>query len=361
MQNKKILSIFFRPFVAGQINTPEKPSHQPADWTLPANCALAEALDSLGITRFTLTRSRQASTCYRFEDSDQKERILYMEKTINAALLRLKVRTPCVNGQAVLNKLRSLQRKFGSDDDGLIRWKVQLQEQKLEERSRHEFETSRQVRRQNVEAKACNIFSAAEMKTITDNKDRVCAFIQLIESKHELLDAVLKHITDEKKNVEHPLQLVNDLFMAQAKLQGVGEESLLPKVLHAFAQHGDNIEDWPVMIQTMYDFAMVASAKDPRGIRWSQSTQDRWAWHGRDGGKKLADNMRGFGWSNAAHADDDAGKASRQQKRKLSQTYLGEGEGEGEGYENDNDEELPGLKEDESDGKYLQVDDALAV
>ncbi len=234
-----------------------------------------------------------------------------MANTINAMDVGM---TVPVNCQAVVSKLRSMQRTFGSDEDGLLLWKVQLQEQKMEEARIRDANNIKQVRKQRVQDKARSFFSADDMDTIEKNKDAVLAFIQLLE-KDDVEHAGLQGLRQCKEGSTHAAKLVEDLLRSQMKLSDIGEEMLLPKLLAALSRPESNLNDWPVMIQTMYDFAMVMSAKDPRGIRWKGSTKDLFAWIYVQAGKQVVGNLCGYAWSNV-NADDDAGKLSRQQKRR---------------------------------------------
>jgi hypothetical protein len=108
----------------------EPPSHKPSEWTLGANCALAAAMETLGWRHITLSRISTAAPSYKIANCSQKENILYMANTINAMDVGMEVPVNC---QAVINKLRNVQTVFGSDADGLLRWKVKMQEQKFEE------------------------------------------------------------------------------------------------------------------------------------------------------------------------------------------------------------------------------------
>ncbi len=256
-----------------------------------------------------------------------------MANTINAMDVGM---TVPVNCQAVVSKLRSMQRTFGSDADGLLRWKVQLQEQKMEEARIRDANNIKQVRKQRAQDKASSFFSADDMDTIEKNKDAVLAFIQLLE-KDDVEFASLQSLRQCKDGSTYASKLVEDLLRSQMKLSDIGEEMLLPKLLAALSRPESNLDDWPVMIQTMYDFAMVMSAKDPRGIRWKKSTKDLFAWIYVQAGKQVVGNLCGYAWSNV-NADDDAGKLSRQQKRRHASM-------DQDADADDNDEAEPGAQQ----------------
>ncbi len=120
----------------------------------------------------------------------------------------------------------------------------------------------KQVRRQQVHNKAISFFNAGNMDVIVKNKDAVLAFIQLLE-KDDVAYASLQSLRKCKDGSTYASKLVEDLLRSQMKLSDIGEEMLLPKLLAALSRPVSNFNDWPVMIQTMYDFAMVMSAKDP--------------------------------------------------------------------------------------------------
>lgn len=266
------------------------------------------------MTFFTVPRSQESRLGpFIFEGCSKPYNISYMADTINKSETGMSGQVNC---QAVVCKIRSLQRRLGSDTDGFLQFKVELQARlhQLDE-ERRTPETAWQKRKRAIEDKAMKAFGAELMKTITDNKEHILVFIRLLESDNTgLVNEALQQVAANNENVEKPMQLIQDLFTAQCKLDGLGEAHLLPKLISAFALHGKAVEDYPVMVQTMHDFAMVLSAKDPRGLRWSDATKDRWAWIFRTGGKQLVDNMRGFGFSNAS-PDDDAGKMHRREKR----------------------------------------------
>jgi hypothetical protein len=72
-------------FLTGHLGTPdEQPSHEPSEWTLGANCALADAMETLGWSHITLLRTSPTAPSYKFAHCSQKENILYMANTINA-------------------------------------------------------------------------------------------------------------------------------------------------------------------------------------------------------------------------------------------------------------------------------------
>ena len=326
---KSLMWIFIFFLSAGQNYTPEKASHDPSDWSLGASLALSEAMQTLGLSRFSLQHQRANSTScsLRFEDSKNKDNILYMAATINAANAGMSGEINC---QAVISKIRSLQTSFGSDADGLHNWRVSIYEQKCKQGRFAQAETARQKRRREIEEKAGKIFNKKEIVAIMAHKELVLEFIRLLEEEEttsSLLRDLMDHLVSEEEEPAHVLHMIKEMLLSQEKLQNIGEEELLPRLFSAFARVGSNLEDWPRMIQSMYDFAMVLSAKDPRGIRWSDATKDYYAWMFIQAGKQVVGNMRGFGWSNV-NGDDDAGKASRRHRRLLTDQGAGADGGE---------------------------------
>lgn len=299
-------------------------SHAPGNWTLSAELALEEAMLTMGFNYFTIARSQAAA--HGFEGCAEKSKFIYMANAINSSDRGM---PGLVNCQAVVSKIKKLQTQFGSDADGFLGWRVSLQEKKFvagrQSASEAEAQARRKARRDEAEARAKEAFGPEDLNAIAENKDKILAFIQLLETDNQTMTAVLESLIKFKGDKTVSLALVESVFKAHAQLGRAGEENLLPKVLSAIALHGDNIEEWPVMIQTMYDFAMVLSAEDPRGIRWSKETKDRFGWHYIKGGKQMVDSIRGYGWSNA-NPDDDAGTSSREKQRK--QSLAGQGEEE---------------------------------
>ena len=271
-------------------------------------------MDSLGLKHFTVPRPQgsPSPTC------SKKENIQYMAASLNAAETGMSGR---INGQAVICKIRSLQRKFREADDCFGTWKQELQSENLRMNATPSMNatpaqsSARRARPKTINEMFIASFSADEKKAMISSKEQIRAFTQVLTTHTSPIQEMMQLITENKETLDAALKLVSDLLKAQKQVSAVGEEDFLPKFLSALAQHGHKVEDCPVMVQEVKDWAKIMSAKgNGQGLRWGSDKKERCAWDLRGSGKTAEGNRRGYGFS-TANQDDDAGKASRRRSR----------------------------------------------
>lgn len=199
-------------------------------------------METLGLSRFSLPHQRANSTScsLRFEDSKEKDNILYMAATVNAANVGISGEINC---QAVIAKIRSLQTSFGADADGLHNWRVSLYEQKLEQFRLAQAETARQKRRREFEEKAWKTFNDEEIVAIMAHKELVLDFIRLLEEEEttsSLLRGLMAQFVSKQDEPAYVFNMIKDMLLSQEKLKNIGEEELLPRLFSAFARTSSN-------------------------------------------------------------------------------------------------------------------------
>ncbi len=79
-------------------------------------------MESLGVKAFRIPRTT-GSTAYDFTTCANPRQIKYMADSVNKWHTGMQ---GAVNCQAVVGKIRSLQRKFGADEDDFQRWRQEL-------------------------------------------------------------------------------------------------------------------------------------------------------------------------------------------------------------------------------------------
>ena len=289
---------------------PEEPSHTPSAWTLRAEIALADAMDSLGVKSFTISRPHSAQK--NFANCSNQNQFRYMAGTISSSDVGM---SGTVNGHAVVKKITSLQLKWSSDEDGFKMWRQELNQRQSAAEAQSDDVCQGLVRKDTVEDKFKKIFSAGDVKAIAENSEYILESIQLLRTSGDLAHKLLQLLAASREGPDTTSRNISNLLQATTRLSSVGEEGLLPRLLSVLAQHCEDIENFPVMIQDMYDFANVISGKNPGGMRYTKAKKDECALLLRTAGKQAIHNARGFGWSQV-NLDDDAGRASRRQKRK---------------------------------------------
>lgn len=289
-------------------------------------------MESLGVKAFGIPRTTW-STAHDFTTCANPHQIRYMAASVNKWHTGMQ---GTVNCQAVVGKIRSLQRKFGAGEDDFQRWREALNVSDI----RQQHGLSRVVHKTDTtEDKLKKIFSSRDVKVMTENNELILEFIQSLNTNKALaleLMQILK-TSSETSSPESASTLIHDVIKANLRLKTAGQGGLLPRLLSVLALHGHLVDNFPVVIQDMYDFATILSGQHPSGMRWTTAKKDEWAWLLRTGGKQVVINARGFGWSKA-NPDDDAGMASRKRKR---EGQLTDEENDGDGgsdttYESDN-------------------------
>jgi hypothetical protein len=223
-----------------------------------------------------------------------------------------------MNAQAVINKIRILQKEYGADEDGCNKWKLQLAAQKRivqESEMRSHASSAEETMVLGKNKDSSQAFSAEDMMTLEKNKDIISECLGLFRSKPDEAKQLFCQIAShDKENIGNAMQLASHALEAHRQTDSVGEGNLLPKLLSTLAEHGKNVEDWPVMMQIMSDFEMVLGAKSLCGLRYSDRSKDFWSYIFQAIGKGGLHQMRGF-FALKANPDDDGGKASRKRKR----------------------------------------------
>jgi hypothetical protein len=77
-------------------------------------------MDSLQCTRFTVTTTHGKQ--HKLQHCSFPERYLYMANTINNSGVEMPRK---MNAQAVINKIRILQKEHGADEEGFKKWKLE--------------------------------------------------------------------------------------------------------------------------------------------------------------------------------------------------------------------------------------------
>ena len=299
-------------------------SHRADQWTLKAIDALREALEKEGYVSFTVPSKTGGSKIENCSAADTMIRIARNISDVETGMMG------DINGQAVINKIQRLQSKHTASEQGFQLWKRDLASKlkEAEDGKRHADALSGGRLLQGSLPDSQVLSREQVLEALARDTGAVSAFMKLVLKNENATQECLNQImasasVDERpSNSNTAVQRAGLALQAFQTLEATNQDNeMLQQLLRALATNGHKVEDWPVMVRIIKDFACMLKARDLRGHRWSKESLEFWSSVASMIGESAFNFLRGYGQS-GANPDDNGGKANRGGNTTLAKVRL---------------------------------------
>lgn len=287
-------------------------------------------MEDEGFRSFTI--SRRSGMGYQIENCTDAAKMVTLARKVSGADTGM---VGQVNGQAVIKMIVDLQKKYDGSFNGFTKWAQELDE-KLDEEARAHAARPDSTDRASASTAAPAVNrpstnagdgppsndahgSSAEQlgQALMQDPALMKALIKLVLDNKDASTEFIKRIMEQAARGEgcsSDLQRAGLALHAFEKLSDAGEEDMLVKLLQVLAANGHKVEDWPVMVRPIKDFAKYLNADDLRIIRYDEDSVDFWASVKSMVAKGAFNFLQGYGQPRV-NLDDDAGKSYRAMQR----------------------------------------------
>ena len=285
----------------------QESSHAPKDWTLMALAGLRDGMKQLNISRFSLPLVGNSGLRH-IDKVENPEIFMYLAKRVTLAATDM---SGPVNGQAVIAKISKLQRHYTCSEQGFQDWLSRLQ---LDVNLQRHAEASRRqgADAARAESEAVRLKPEQVIQTLLEDADLMSNVMGIILDNPTLNEQLSARLTQEASSGHacdsEGLQFAGMSLRALEQLPDVKHKSMLVKLIKAFTENGQEVPDWPMMVNLINDFSTMLGAQDLRNVHLSEDSLQFYDTLASLVGKGAFNFLRGYGQS-SADQDDDGGKA----------------------------------------------------